>query len=282
LKKHLNDIELSRSILCAELCYQSYGLVTRHDEVKAVCVELLGTKPECFQSFLKEYQDTQAMVLNSEDEIYLVFPGTDGATDISTDVNFELVGFGAGHIHKAFLDVSSNTYPKIIEAVKNILASKPDSKLIVTGHSLGGALAMLYTFMLRREGIEVEELITFGQPRVGNGKFAKEFAALSVPYTRFVNKSDIVPDVPPPWDKHDWTHAGKRLTFNENGALQEAILSDETDALRRVIEVILRAITMWFQNERKVDEKLKASVMNSVDHGMVIYLKNLKNLIRNK
>jgi predicted lipase len=198
MKKHLDEIQLKRSLLCAELCFQSYGLVKRHDETRTICVNLLGTKPECFTSFLNEYQDTQAMVLNTEDEIYLVFPGTDSETDILTDVNFELVGYGAGHVHKAFLDVASTTYSKIIEAVKERLAFKPDAKVLITGHSLGGALAMLYASMLRKDDVEVTQLITFGQPRVGNGKFAEEFSRLEIPYIRFVNETDAVPDVPPP------------------------------------------------------------------------------------
>jgi predicted lipase len=277
MKKHLDETLLKRSLVCAELCNESYGLITRHDEVRAICVKLLNSKEECFTSFLAEFQDTQAMVLNTEDEIYLVFPGTDSETDILTDVTFELVRYGSGHVHRSFLDVAQKTYPKIIEAVKRLLAFKPDAKVIVTGHSLGGALAMLYAEMLRGDGIEVTQLITFGQPRVGNGKFAKGFSELEIPYIRFVNETDIVPDVPPPYDKHDWTHSGTRLTFGKDGIL-EGILSDETAALTRSIETIIRVVVMWFQNARKFDEKLKKAIMETVDHLMAIYLKNVKAL----
>ena len=276
MEKHLDEIQLKRSLICAELCHESYGLVARHDEVRTICVKLLKTNEECFTSFLAEFQDTQAMVLNTEDEIYLVFPGTDSETDILTDVTFELVGYGSGHVHRSFLDVAKKTYPKIIETVKRLLAFKPDAKVIVTGHSLGGALAMIYAEMLRQDGIEVTQLITFGQPRVGNGKFAKAFSALEIPYIRFVNETDIVPDVPPPYDKHDWTHSGRRLTFGKDGVLREGLLSDETAALTRSIETIIRVLVMWFQHERKFDEKLKKAIMDTVDHPMAIYLKNMR------
>lgn len=175
------------------------------------------------------------------------------------------------------MDVAKKTYPKIIEAVKRLLAFKPDAKVIVTGHSLGGALAMIYAEMLRQDGIEVTQLITFGQPRVGNGKFAKAFSAFEIPYIRFVNETDIVPDVPPPYDKHDWTHSGRRLTFGKDGVLREGLLSDETAALARSIETIIRVLVMWFQNERKFDEKLKTAILATVDHPMAVYLKNMKN-----
>jgi hypothetical protein len=35
---------------------------------------------------------------------------------------------------------------------------------------------------------------------------------------------------------------------------------------------------MWFQNERKFDEKLKIALVKTVDHSMDIYLNNLKSL----
>lgn len=70
MEKYLDEIQLKRSLICAELCQESYGLVARHDEVRTMCVKLLNTKEECFTSFLAEFQDTQAMVLNTEDEIY--------------------------------------------------------------------------------------------------------------------------------------------------------------------------------------------------------------------
>lgn len=276
MKRNLTDVELKRSLICAELCNESYGLVSRLEGVQTVCTRLLGTKMECFASFLNEYRDTQAMILNTDDEIYLVFPGTASETDILTDVTFELVRYGGGNVHSSFLDVAKQTYPKIIDKVKRLLAFKPDAKVIVSGHSLGGALAMLYSEMLHQDGVEVTQLITFGQPRCGNGKFAKAFSQLGIPYIRFVNETDIVPDVPPPWDKSDWTHAGNRLTFGKDGVLREGLLSDETAAFRRSIETVLRVLIMWLQNERKFDEKLKAAIMGTVDHPMTIYLKNIK------
>jgi len=41
-----------------------------------------------------------------------------------------------------------------------------------TGHSLGSALTTLTTMMLIKNGVEIKSSITFGQPRIGDSKFA--------------------------------------------------------------------------------------------------------------
>ena len=41
----------------------------------------------------------------------------------------------------------------------------------MTGHSLGGALALLGGSMMAYKGFPVSEIYTFGQPRVGNDLF---------------------------------------------------------------------------------------------------------------
>lgn len=44
---------------------------------------------------------------------------------------------------------------------------------MVTGHSLGGALAILAAADIKSVGHKVDEVYTFGQPRVGNVAFSK-------------------------------------------------------------------------------------------------------------
>lgn len=60
----------------------------------------------------------------------------------------------------------------------------------ITGHSKGGALAMLAAWYFRGQAPKV---VTFGAPRVGNGQFAE--SPLSI--VRFENPGDMVPKLPP-------------------------------------------------------------------------------------
>jgi len=63
--------------------------------------------------------------------------------------------------------------------------------LYVTGHSLGGALALLMTRYLNHDGRGA--CYTYGAPRVANYEF---FLDIKTPVYRVVNSSDIVPRVP--------------------------------------------------------------------------------------
>ena len=68
----------------------------------------------------------------------------------------------------------------------------PPLPVFVTGHSLGGALALLTTRFLLPDATGA--CYTFGAPRVGDYEF---FRRVKTPVYRIVNSSDVVPRVPP-------------------------------------------------------------------------------------
>ncbi len=70
-----------------------------------------------------------------------------------------------------------------------------DAPIHITGHSLGGAIAVIIGMYFTKEGKEIEDITTFGQPKVTNVTGARVFSEL--PLTRVVNENDIVPLVPP-------------------------------------------------------------------------------------
>ncbi len=76
---------------------------------------------------------------------------------------------------------------------------KPHLKLgyttYVTGHSLGGAVAAILAIYLIEDGVQVERVVTFGQPRFTTTDGAKRLGFL--PLTRIVDENDIVPMVAP-------------------------------------------------------------------------------------
>jgi len=72
----------------------------------------------------------------------------------------------------------------------------PFSKLKVTGHSLGGALAQLTAMSLIKDGYHVDQMINFGAPRVGDSTYAT-FSEQKMPNQwRMVHNRDIVPHLP--------------------------------------------------------------------------------------
>jgi len=81
-------------------------------------------------------------------------------------------------------------------SLPDILRDNPDSKIYITGHSLGGAAATLTGAWLISMGISPEqiEVITFGAPAVGNAAFAAKFEP-TLKLTRVVISGDPVTGV---------------------------------------------------------------------------------------
>lgn len=55
-----------------------------------------------------------------------------------------------------------------------------DAKLVITGHSLGAAVATLAALDFQHEGYDVDRTIVLASPRVGNARFA-EYGASALP-----------------------------------------------------------------------------------------------------
>jgi triacylglycerol lipase len=95
-----------------------------------------------------------------------------------------------GRVHRGFL----NQLNLIFDVVAGFLAMPPDGRpLLVTGHSQGGAVAVLATKALESRGITVTETYTFAAPRPGNADFA---ASVTTPVHRLEFGNDIVPHLP--------------------------------------------------------------------------------------
>ncbi|KAI8470315.1 MAG: hypothetical protein J3K34DRAFT_521444 [Monoraphidium minutum] len=109
-------------------------------------------------------------------------------------------------VHSGFLTAYDSVKVKVFSLVDQITSAAAPGRpwrVLVTGHSLGGALATLCAYELAGRtpktgpgSLEVS-MYTFGAPRVGNSAFAEAFnARLAGRSWRITNASDIVPSVP--------------------------------------------------------------------------------------
>ncbi|KAF7007171.1 hypothetical protein CFC21_022130 [Triticum aestivum] len=103
-------------------------------------------------------------------------------------------------VHTGFYSAYNNTLlrPAITNAVRKARRLYGDISVIVTGHSMGGAIASFCALDLAISlGSDSVHLMTFGQPRIGNAAFASYFEQYVPTAIRVTHEHDIVPHLPP-------------------------------------------------------------------------------------
>jgi hypothetical protein len=104
-----------------------------------------------------------------------------------------------GKVHREFFRAYNIIKTQVRSPINFLLKMFPQAQILVTGHSLGAALATLAAVDLKRQHQTANiQLFTFGSPRVGNRAFVKSVYTLFPLGTiyRIVNAGDIVPHVP--------------------------------------------------------------------------------------
>jgi hypothetical protein len=140
--------------------------------------------------------------VGSDGTSLLSFRGTqpDNFKALLTDLRVKPVAWieSTGEVHEGFALAMRALKPQVADWMAR---TKPDiSKLILTGHSLGAALATLAATIWRSEW-----LITFGSPRVGDTAFVG--TVLAKHHARFVDCCDAVTEEPR--ELLGYRHAGK-------------------------------------------------------------------------
>ena len=173
-------------------------------------------------------------------ELHLIaFPGTERGSDVWTDLRMKRAAFG-GHspaeflavrdtpkeerggmplVHRGFLDYCQAALftdaaegETAGERLAADLRAHPSEKLYLTGHSLGGAAAILAAARLSDLGVSPDQLIvtTFGAPAVGNEDFVRTYQDRFT-LRRVVMRGDPVKDaLPSPLGFH---HFGARIDW---------------------------------------------------------------------
>ena len=171
-------------------------------------------------------------------ELHIIaFPGTERGSDVWTDLRMKRAAFG-GHapaeflavrntpkeerggmplVHRGFYcqaalftDAAAGETPG--ERLAADLRAHPSEKLYLTGHSLGGAAAILAAARLSDLGVSSDQLIvtTFGAPAVGNEDFVRTYQDRFT-LRRVVMRGDPVKDaLPSPLGFH---HFGERIDW---------------------------------------------------------------------
>ena len=118
--------------------------------------------------------------------VWVAIEGSDESVDWRRNLEFV---FTADDVHAGFANYATLLMAQMLAAGVNLRLSK---RLILCGHSLGGAVATIIASHLQ-ENFPHLGLITFGSPRPGGRKFRQRIA---VDHMRFVHGDDIVPHLP--------------------------------------------------------------------------------------
>ena len=144
----------------------------------------------------KNNTDSQAFITHNDEVILIAVRGTNEKPwDLLTDIDAQQVPFeeGIGQAHHGFYSAAKVVYDFVTTYLDKFYSGQ---KIIITGHSLGGAIALLLAEMIRRTDRYAADILlyTYGSPRAADQTFVDGAAAL--PHHRMVNHNDPIPSVP--------------------------------------------------------------------------------------
>lgn len=139
--------------------------------------------------------------LTSKKTIYVVLRGSSSILNWLDDFEIRLVDYEtwpscACKVHNGFYKSALGITNRTVETVKILKKRFPTYKVVMTGHSYGASTAQLIGMELEKRGINVE-IYNYGQPRVGESKYAGFVNTVINDYWRFTHNKDVVPHLPP-------------------------------------------------------------------------------------
>ena len=238
----------NNAYLLAQLCVESY---------RRSKVEKLGGRDETnddWRSRVKEEasawgfdsdrvycfnnKGAQAILLADAEKVIVAFRGSEELSD--WEINFNRLknkdfsdnyhiclhtGFCRylNDIWQPYNDPQGRIEAKGIKAIIEEEMKNSPKSLWFTGHSLGGAVAVLAAascIFLDKLPFEVSGVYTYGQPRVGDLRFAKLYNSVLKSKTfRFVNNNDVVTKIPTWAPLFLFYHVGEIKYLTQDGEI---------------------------------------------------------------
>ncbi|TQV98414.1 lipase precursor [Cordyceps javanica] len=181
------------------------GSAVCEDDKNPICADFQGAVT--VREFSNEdfYSIGGYVAINpTQEHIVVAFKGSTSFVDVISDLTKNLVPAtdlfpGCKHcsLHHGFKNAFSTVKDAVEYTVKSELR-KPEQKawrVVVTGHSLGGAVATIAAAYLRARGIACD-LYAYGSPRVGTEEFAHLVTNDNNFSARITNGNDVVTALP--------------------------------------------------------------------------------------
>jgi hypothetical protein len=184
---------------------------------------------------------------------------------IGTD--FVAAGVGA-RFHRGFMAALDEIWQPLFQAVDGALLEL-ERPLWVTGHSLGGAIALLAAWRFERQFLKVHQVYTFGAPMIGNPAAAAAFQQqFPGRIFRYVDTRDPVPKLPTiSLTSNEYSHCLQEVQLGATSvgdALQEAA----GKAVDRVLDATFIDEIVGKLNQR-VDAHLMGNYLQRIGERLV-------------
>jgi triacylglycerol lipase len=169
---------------------------------------------------------THCFVAVGRGAVFLAFAGTDPITLANWITNFN-ARIGPTQTAEGYRMAAEAVLPQL----RNVITATElaNKKVFVTGHSLGGVLAVLIALRIERErASKIGSVYTFGMPRPGSPAFADEHynPALGPCTYRLVHGNDLVPTLAP--SELGFRHVGRLLLCDRGGTFDANRLAMDT------------------------------------------------------
>jgi triacylglycerol lipase len=252
------ELSLLNALRLAEMSYFAYGTQTDIHNV------LSGFSFPNFRFF--DVADTQAFVAGNDDIVIIAFRGTTSIKDWLTDIKIKLFSFSNGRIHTGFHEALDVIWDDLYRTVRTF--QDRNQTIWITGHSLGGALAVLAAAGFLDDGVvDLQGVYTFGQPKVGDKIFGKYVdSRLKSKLFRFVYDEDLV-TIQPPFG--GYVHIGCECYFDRMGRFYDKNIG--------WAKFYSRCASIAIRSSERASDFRAANPGGIADHGMGYYIRCIKN-----
>lgn len=157
-------------------------------------------------------------------------------------------------VHRGF----NKAIKEIIPSIRGLL--DPNRKVILSGHSMGGSMAILLAMYLEQEGYDIQWIVTMGQPKITNQEGVLKYNYM--PVLRVVYQLDLIPTLPPPIVSK-YKHFGAELNLLKSGFNYQIEVPQEDNSNPDLLET--NSLWQRIRSESKHSLNQNFRVLHDID-----------------
>lgn len=120
-----------------------------------------------------------------DDTTYVAFRGSDDFSDWYSNIKFfRQMLTSSTSVHLGFYTEEQNIRESVMKELR------PTNNYVICGHSLGGAIAIMFAKSLYEMHVNQVYVYTFGCPNIGNDTFCRDMGSILI--TNVMSSNDVV------------------------------------------------------------------------------------------